>query len=219
MTQRDATSIHPMQKLHHSIRSHRRTFKFGTPLSHQGFTIIELMVVVAIFATLVALAAPSFRPLVERWRVRDAAETLQSTIYYARSEAIKRSGNVIIMKGGNTASCSTGTNAQWSCGWSVFFDANGNGIQDACVPAGTPNECELQRVEAPTRLDINLPGSTGKITVDRWGMLSNTGGAAVPTAMSFELIPKDKAILDVSAVRVCVASSGRIARKKGSDAC
>jgi type IV fimbrial biogenesis protein FimT len=33
-----------------------------------GFTVIELMVVVAIVAILAALAAPSFTPLIERWR-------------------------------------------------------------------------------------------------------------------------------------------------------
>ena len=39
-----------------------------------GFTAVELMVVVAIVAILAALAGPSFAPLIERWRVRDAAE-------------------------------------------------------------------------------------------------------------------------------------------------
>ena len=208
-----------MQKLHPFPRGRRRQPLRAAPPAHRGFTIVELMVVVAILATLVALAAPSFRPLVERWRVRDASETLQSTIYFARSEAIKRSGSVIIIKGPNTGSCSTTTTEQWSCGWSVFFDANGNGLQDVCNSAATPNECELQRVEAPTQLSINLPGSTGRITVDRWGMLSNTGGASTPTAMPFELMPKGKAMSDSSAARICVASSGRIARKKGSDTC
>ncbi len=61
---------------------------------HQGFTTIELMMVVAIMAILVALAGPSFAPLIERWRVRDAAESLTSTLYYARSEAIKRGGRI-----------------------------------------------------------------------------------------------------------------------------
>ena len=50
-----------------------------------GFTAIELMVVVSIIAILTALAAPSFTPLIENWRVREASEQLQSTLYYARS--------------------------------------------------------------------------------------------------------------------------------------
>ena len=67
-----------------------------TPALHtaSGFTAIELMVVVAIVAILTALAAPSFATMVESWRVRLATEHLQSTLYYARSEAIKRGGRV-----------------------------------------------------------------------------------------------------------------------------
>jgi type IV fimbrial biogenesis protein FimT len=65
------------------------------------------MVVVAIIAVLAALAGPSFTPLIERWRVRDAAETLTSSIYYARSEAIKRGGNIIIIKNPNSGACTT----------------------------------------------------------------------------------------------------------------
>ena len=69
-----------------------------TPLSRgqQGFTAIELMVVVSIVAILAALAAPSFTPLIERWRVRSAIEHLTSTLYFARSEAIKRGGGITI---------------------------------------------------------------------------------------------------------------------------
>ncbi|MGL6206135.1 MAG: pilus assembly FimT family protein, partial [Giesbergeria sp.] len=61
-----------------------------------GFTAIELMVVVAIVAVLAALAAPSFTPLIERWRVRQAAENLTSSLYFARSEAIKRGGGIAL---------------------------------------------------------------------------------------------------------------------------
>ena len=70
----------------------------GSPVHHgaRGFTAIELMVTIGIAAILAALAAPSFTGLMERWRVRQAAEGLQSTLYYARSEAIKRGGNVVM---------------------------------------------------------------------------------------------------------------------------
>lgn len=47
----------------------------------QGFTAIELMVVVSIIAVLAALAGPSFTQMIESWRVRDATESLSSTLF------------------------------------------------------------------------------------------------------------------------------------------
>ena len=84
----------------------------------QGFTAIELMVVVSIIAVLPALAGPSFTQMIESWRVRDATESLRSTLLFARSEAIKRGGQIPIHKlPNNTNGCTSATgNRDWDCG-------------------------------------------------------------------------------------------------------
>ena len=101
-----------------------------------GFSAIELMVVVSIISILAALAAPSFTPLIENWRVREASEQLQSTLYYARSEAIKRGGQVVIQKiPNNTNGCTSASEIlARDCGWNVYHDTNGYGY---CTAAET----------------------------------------------------------------------------------
>lgn len=185
----------------------------------QGFTAIELMVAMIILAVLAAFAAPSFTPIIERWRVRDATEGLTSTLYYARSEAIKRGGNIIIAKSSSDSGCTSSGNTDWSCGWHVFFDVNGNGTQDTCNSSSTPNECDLRINASPTQLSVTLANSTGLIAVDRWGMLAHSVGATAPATMSFLLTPQGKDSSAVSAARLCAGTGGRIMQKKGSDSC
>lgn len=176
-----------------------------------GLTLVELMLTVGILAILASLAAPSFTQLIERWRVRDAAETLTSSLYYARSEAIKRGGNTIIQ---------ANTDTDWSTGWHIFFDANGNRAQDTCVPTDTPNECDLQVIARTTRLTVDLAHSTGSISIDRWGMHSHTDTAdSTPDSLTFKLIPQGKNKTDTSATTLCASLGGRIERKKGFEDC
>jgi len=179
-----------------------------TPLQ-SGFTMIELMVVVAIVATLTALAAPSFTPMLERWRARQAVEEMTATLYFARSEGVKRGGSVVIQKSGNTADCTlAATNTAWGCGWRVFFDADADGIQDAGEPT-------LQTAPPPSNTEITVSGNTtGRITIDRWGTFSGLS-TAVPTTF----IPKGKLATNSASLAICVSPAGRIRSISATGAC
>lgn len=179
----------------------------STPLwgqrgAERGFSLLEVMVVVAILAILAALAGPSFTPMIERWRVRDATESLQSTLYYARSEAIKRGGNVVIK---------TTDGANWNSGWSVFYDTNNDAAQATCNATKTPNECDLQVMVALPHVTITPTPASTTLTADRWGAL----GAGVEWVVA----PKGSDASSANALKLCLSLGGRIKQKKASEAC
>ncbi len=76
-----------------------------------GFTLVEMVVAVAIVAILLAVGAPAMRDLVHGQRVRAAASGLYADLTYARAEAIKRNAQVQVVR----------DTAAWSSGWSVRF--------------------------------------------------------------------------------------------------
>lgn len=172
-----------------------------------GFTMIELMVVVAIVATLTALAAPMFTPMVERWRVRGTTEEMTSTLYFARGEAIKRGGGVTIGKLNNSGACTrASTNEDWGCGWIVFVDTDGDGNLD-------PGELILQTAPEPANTNVVIPGSGGSIALNRWGTFNGIGATGI------RISPAAKTISDPSSAAICVASGGRIRTTTGTGIC
>ncbi len=74
-----------------------------------GFSLIELMVVVAILGILMSMAAPNFSEWIASQRVRDTAADIHTSLMRARSEAISR--------GGSTSICAV--NGNLANGWSI----------------------------------------------------------------------------------------------------
>lgn len=89
---------------------------------HSGFTLIELMAVLAIAAILASVAVPSFRSMIQNNRLATQANELTGTLNFARGEAIKRGNSVTVCVSSNQTSCTGGTT--WQNGWIAFADVN-----------------------------------------------------------------------------------------------
>jgi type IV fimbrial biogenesis protein FimT len=93
-----------------------------------GFTLVELMVALAVFAALLAITLPSYNDMTLGSKLRAQANELVAGAVLARSEAIKRNGFVRMCVSADGASCVAGG---WDQGWMVFHDADNDGALDA----------------------------------------------------------------------------------------
>ncbi|MCH8227528.1 MAG: prepilin-type N-terminal cleavage/methylation domain-containing protein, partial [Proteobacteria bacterium] len=65
----------------------------GIPAS-DGFTVIELMLVLVVVGSIVALALPSYSTVLEKRQVTSGAEQLSAFLSTAQLEAVKRNENI-----------------------------------------------------------------------------------------------------------------------------
>jgi type IV fimbrial biogenesis protein FimT len=96
----------------------------------RGFTLLELMVTIAIMAIVAGLAAPSFVLTIENNRVQTAANNFFLSVIQARNEAVKRNQPVVLCKSANGTSCTS--SGDWEQGWIAFVS------EDATLDAGEP---------------------------------------------------------------------------------
>ena len=98
-----------------------------------GFTLIEIMVTLAVLGVLVTVAAPSITKLIQDSRIRTQANDLMASLAIARSESAKQGVRVTVCASttytSTTPSCTGGT--AWNSGYILFTDVNADGNFDA----------------------------------------------------------------------------------------
>ena len=174
---------------------------------HLGFTLVELLITVAIVAVLATMAVPSFRTMLVKRAVVAAADTMVTDFRYARSEALKRSNFVSVCASSNGTTC-TGAGAAWKDGWIIFIDANGNGAWDAGD--------EILRVQQAFDSIASIKDDPVN---DRPSFTYQPTGMTKSSSQTFVFTPTGTVPVDGTRL-VCISNMGRVAlRAQGVAAC
>jgi type IV fimbrial biogenesis protein FimT len=159
----------------------------------RGFTLFELMVVVAVIAILSAIAAPSFTTFIATQRLRNASFDLVSDLLLARSAALNQQADVVITP-------STISGGEWSNGWTItspsgtltsrtgiastvrFVPVDSSSASVAALTFGSANGGRLTTAATPVKITVkstDLPSA-------KWScvMLDATGRAKAASLTS-----------------------------------
>jgi len=125
-----------------------------------GFTIIEVIMVVAIGAILAAVAVPSMRELLNTTRQTSAVGLLVSDLNQARGEAIKRNARMLVCRrnaAGDDCVASAAASVDWGAGWVVCIEG---ALVEHCAAssAANPNP-QIVRPPLDARLTLLAPSA------------------------------------------------------------
>jgi type IV fimbrial biogenesis protein FimT len=127
-----------------------------------GFTLIELMIVLAVVAVMVGAGAPAMTSMIRSIQLTNASNDLLWGLFMARSEAVKRKSRVVVCKSADGIVCAQV--GGWEQGWLVFQDNDNDGQHDQ-------GETILHRAQPlPPELRV-----TGNVTVARYVSYAPTG--------------------------------------------
>lgn len=174
-----------------------------TPTLHalrpsRGFTLIELMVTLAVAAVLMMVAVPSLTTFKRNAELTSATNTLLASINAARGEAMKRGRSAMVVANGSS----------WSSGWTVFVDT---------VATQSYTDADFTVLVQPALTNFTVTGTPGSTATGATPYLlfdasgyskTKTGGFNALTLSITPNFTSDAQLADQTR-RVVVAATGR----------
>lgn len=161
---------------------------------HQvGFTLIELMITVALMAVIATLGMPAYQEWVQNTRVRTTAESIQNGLQLARAEAVRRNTQVVF-----TLQLNTG----WTVGCVVpVADLDGDGLDDC--PVGIQNRPAAESGAGASVSLAMTPAGVNTVTFNSLGQV-----APPPASASFTQVDVESSADNSRKLRVTLGVGG-----------
>ncbi len=181
------------------MKSFRPVSAGGTRTS--GFTLIELMVTIALMAIMLSIAAPSFTSFRRNSELTSIANNFLAALNAARTEAMKRNMFALVVPLNN--------DDDWSKGWVVFVDVNDNGSYDSA------SDILVMQQEAPPSY-ITLTGnnstaaSASYVRYDGSGFSRPKGSDLANTTLTIARSDAGSDFRQIRRVKVAVTGRPRI---------
>jgi len=178
-----------------------------------GFTLIELMMTIAISVVLITVGIPGFATLIGNQVLSAEARQFSMSLALARSQAITRKEQIALCKSTNQSACSTVDTVDWEDGWILFVDENADGQRQT-------GERILRRRAALDGSVTLRPSAeyTNYIAFATDGRCFGNGDTTPPTAGSYRLCDARGAQL-ARVVEISPIGRARVAPAPGAAAC
>ena len=165
--------------------------------SRAGFSLVEILTVMAIATVLLLIGVPSYAGLVQSQRASSAMHLLTAHMASARITAITYRIPTVVCPSDRAGGCRR--DGDWSQGWLMFFDADGNRQPDS-------RQDILRDENAPIHPSLRIVSSAG-----RTQLRYLPDGRSAGSNISVRLCREDKLL-----ARVIVNNTGRIRSEAAS---
>jgi type IV fimbrial biogenesis protein FimT len=175
------------------------------PHDSAGFTLFELLIVLAIAAILLGLGAPSFSDFRRNARLTSAANDLLAAAQLARTEAIKRQVPVSICPAAGVGADAVCGTTRYERGWITFVDQNGDCMRE--------EGDDLLRVDNALDRTMNGPSNGSCISFGANGFARPAGAPSSSQILFCDRVWKDRVQpgTDLSAARgMLITKTGRV---------
>jgi type IV fimbrial biogenesis protein FimT len=175
----------------------------------RGFTLLELMIALAVLAILTVVAYPSMRDLIRRERATTQSNSMMADLQFARGEAVATQGYVSVcpVATAGTQSCAT-KSGSYDQGWLVFATTSPNTQFD-----GT--NANLLKAEDALNMVSMRSDVSGVLSFNQRGELLVAGAPASVTIATCAKSSRDDSIgtstQTVPGFQLTVSDSGRVA--------